>query len=165
MAVDADGLVRRMTAPDRERVLRSQAAEPQVDGIGGGAGLAREGLVDREARAVRRAAAVLDDALEHLDDRVVYGGIDNLLGGIFMLVDDLAIAVGDLRDRDGVTMHAAGREGGIGLGHLERGKRGHAQGERGNILHGGGVDAQPAAHIDDLVVANGLGNLHVAGVR
>ena len=85
-----------------------------------------------------------------------------------MLVDHLAGTGCDLGDGDRLAMVAAVCQRRVGLGHLQRGDAGGAQGERGHVLEVGdligGVDAHAGAHVDDLLVANGLCHLHVAGV-
>ena len=162
-AVALDGFARVVAGPHRDRDLRGIAAEPEIVGLLGGAGLAGNRLVHREPRGRRRTAR--DDTGEYLVHglRILCG--KRLRGAVLVLVERLAGARGDLGDGDGVALLAAGGKGGICAGHLER--RYGARAER----HGRGVEevdvleADGLGGLDDLVVADRIRHLHVAGVR
>ena len=106
---------------------------------------------------------MVDNALEDLGKDLRHAGVEHLLGRILMLVNNLAVTVLDLGDGDGIAVVAARGKGGVGLGHLERGDAGDAERERGDVLHVGG-NAEVMRGVDDVLVAHGLGDLHVACV-
>ena len=160
--VDGDGACG-IAGPHGERVLRGVAAEPQVAGVGGGARLAGDGLVDGEARGGARGAAVGDNALEDLGQRLGHARVEHLLGSVLVLVDNLAVAVLDLGDGHGLAVIAARGKGRVGLGHVEGRDGGRTEGERGGRIHLGG-NAEVAAGVDHVLHAHGVGHLHVAGV-
>ena len=151
-------------APHDGGALRGEAAEPQVGALVGRAGLARDGLVGVEvARDDPGGAQRGDVALEYLDHVGGDGGVQGLLGVILVLVDHVAVAVLDAGDGHGVAVHAARGDRGVGLAHLERGHHGGAE-RRGEAGLDRGVDAEGRRHLDDRLHADGVGDLHVAGV-
>ena len=153
-----------VAAPDDGGELRGEAAEPEVLGVVGGAGLAGDGLVAREvAGDVVAGVAAGDDALEDVDGGLGHGALERLLIGVLVLVDHLAGARLDLGDGHCVVVHAVGWQGGVGLAHLQR-RDGHgAQGD-GQVGLQGGVQAHGVGGVDDGVGADGLGHLSVGGV-
>ena len=151
--------------PDGHGVLRGVSAEPEVVRLVGGsrgAGLACHGLVD--VGAAPDAGAVGEDALEHVGDGRGGPGAQDLLGIVLVLVDGLAVAGKYLADRDGVAVIAAVGEGGVRGGHLHGVHLACAEGHGQDVGEVRGVDAELVAHRDDVLVADRLGNLEVAGV-
>ena len=149
--------------PHGGRELGREAAEPEVGVVVGGAGLARDGLVGGEVVAQVGRAALGDDGLEDLRGVLDDGGVDDLLGVVLVLVDHVAVAVLDLGDGDGVAMDAPAGDGRERLAHLHDGQLRGAECRREDGLDLG-VDAQSGRHVGDLVHADGLGDLDVAGV-
>ncbi len=157
--------------PDGDGVLRGVAAEPQVGGGAGvacGAGLARDGLIDGKS-ALRAGATGLHDGLEDIGHGLGLACGEHLVVLIGVLVERGAGARENLGHGDGVAVLTARGKGGVALAHLDRSEAvAHgAQGERKRrLIHACriGVDAQVAAHRDDLAVADRLGDLHVASV-
>ena len=118
-SVDGDALVAAaMARPNGHGVLRGVSAEPQVGRGLGGTGLAGEGLVHRELSTRGRTAG--DDSLQDIVDLGGNARIEDALGAVLMLVDNLAVTVLNLGDRHGIAMLATHGEGGVCLGHLKR---------------------------------------------
>ena len=155
-----------VSRPDGDGDGGGVAAEPEVAGILGGACLAGDGLRDVAVVVDDGAggAAVVDDAPEHLRCGVCHLGGDCTRGVVGVLVDDVAVAVEDLGDGDGVAVDAARGERGVGLGHLH-GRR--ADGAQGDGAVGGDVhrDAHGVGRAHDVLGTHDLGDLDVAGVR
>ena len=150
--------------PGDGRYLGREAAEPEVVVGLGRARLAACGLVRRElALDVPGGVAGVEDVLEDLARVRGDGGVDDLLGVVGVLVDGAAVAVLDLRDGHGVAVHAVVGDGRVGLGHLERGHLGGAE-DRGVVGLDRRVDAELLGHADELIHADGLDDLRVAGV-
>ncbi len=80
-----------------------------------------------------------------------------------MLVDHVAVAVLDARDRDGVAVDAAAGDGGVGLRHLDGGHARGTERERrviGQVL----VNAHGVRGVGDLVGTDGHRHLGEGGV-
>ena len=151
-------------APDRGRVLRGIADEPQVGRLVGGAGLAGDGGVGVPHGTDLVAGGVAgDDALEDVGRSLGHAVLEDLLGIVGVLVDDVAVAVLDARDAARVAVVAAGREDREALGHLEGRNADRADGDR-EVRGDVDVDAHEPAGLDDLLSADGLGDLRVGGV-
>ena len=151
------------SGPDGGGVLRAKAHKPEVGVVVRGARLAGNGLVGAVVGGHDGRGALGDDRLE--DIRGVLGdrGVDDLLGLVLVLIDDVPVAVLDLGDRHGVAVDAAARNHGVGLAHVKRRHLRRAKARR-KALVDRGVDAHRLCHLDYLVHADGLCDLHVAGV-
>ena len=164
-AVDVDRGVVLVAAPHGAGVLRGDAAEPQVGPVLGRARLARDGLVelDQVHHAVGGTLAGVDDALHDLLGGLRHAGVEDLLGVVLVLVDHVAVAVLDARDRDRVAVDAAAGDGAVGLGHLDGRHAGGAQRQRrvGGQVH---ADAHGVGGVGDLVGADRDGDLRKACV-
>ena len=157
--------VRAIAVADHGGVLRGEAAEPEVVVDLGRARLAGCGLVRGEvALRVPGGVAGVEDVLEDLARVRGDGGVDDLLGVVLVLIDDVAVAVLDLDDGNGVAVQAVVGDGGIALRHLERG---HARGtERGGAVGlDRGIDADELCHADELIDPDGVDDLGVGRVR
>ena len=155
-----------VTRPDRNRQLRGGADEPEVLEVVGGSSLAGNGLVNREGvlEGVRRAVGGVEHLGEGLGCHLGHAWVEHLRGVVLVLVDGVAVAVGDLGDGHRIAVIAAAGEHRIGLGHLERRGAVGAQ-DRGAVRLELGGDAHVLRRGDDLVHANGHAHLHIGSVK
>ena len=162
-----DGRVRAGVAdPDRDGELGGVAAEPQVRGVGGSTGgsrLAGDGLLDPGV-AGNAGAATLHDGFEDLGHGRGIAGGEGLGLLVLVRVHDLAGARLDLGDGNGCAVLSAVGEGSVSVGHLQRRDVAGAQRHREDVVHRGGVQTEALAGLQDVLIADGLGQLHVAGV-
>ena len=148
-----DVVLRALSEPDGNRVLRRDAAEPTVLLVLGRARLARSLLAVRKARRGSRAAR--DNALHDLDGRMGDLGRDDALPDRIGVVDDhVALSIEDLLDALRLVMRSAVCERRVSLRHLKRRHRRDAEGQARNSRQVG-VDPETARHVDDLVDADG----------
>ena len=152
-----------VAAPHDGGQLRGVAAKPQVLVVVGGAGLAGHGLVDGEKRVCGPGGTAGEDGLEDLGRGLGHGGADGLRGVVLVLVDHVAVAVLDLGDGHSVAVHAAGGKRGKDVAHV-KGRDTHRAQRDGVVLRDVRGDTQRVCRRDDLLDANGLGHLGVAGV-
>ena len=145
--------------------LRGIAAEPQVGGVVGGTCLAGIGLVHTQSAGGTRAAALHDAGQDVGHCRGLAGG-EHLRGVIGVLVQYRASSRINLGDGDRLAIVTAVGKRGIGRGHLERRDGAGAERHDGNVLDIvlRGIDAELLDERHDLVIADGLCNLDIAGV-
>ena len=154
-----------ITGPQGACQLRRVAAEPKVGGVVGGTRLAGIGLVDAQRAGGTRAAALHDAGQDVGHCRGLAGG-EHLRGVIGVLVQHRASSRINLGDGDRLAIVTAVGKRGIGRGHLERRDGAGTERHDGNVLDIvlRWIDAELFDEGHDLVIADSLCNLDIAGV-
>ncbi len=146
------------------RQVGGVADEPHRHVVVDGSGLAGRGLAQVDVRPVAEAAGLLH-APEDVVDRVRDVAREHLVASLGVLLEGLAVAVEDLRDRAGVAVEAAAGEGRVGLRHGQRVGVDDAERERRVDLVVGDRDAHGPGQLDRLAQAGPQLELGEEGVH